>query len=154
MRPFLFIVLINHSPLPPLMARYLNSATHRWHHWCYATDPGGFQGRRKHSREQSSGKSARYDQNLRSVQSTWPLDGRSATERDLYSTSKQSVRVLIDEGQWMLLFYLEGHDQVGEMKLCFQIQLDKHFGLSWWKEDTERAIKHIHTKTCEWYTID
>lgn len=32
--------------------------------------------------------------------------------------------------QQQLLFYLEGHNQVSEMKLCFQIQLDKDIRFS------------------------
>lgn len=36
-----------------------------------------------------------------------------------------------------LLTHLEGHNQVSEMKLCFQIQLDKNIRLSW-KRHSER----------------
>lgn len=43
----------------------------------------------------------------------------------------------------VLEFYLEGHDEMSEMKLCFQIQLNKDFRLSWRSETetvTEREI--------------
>lgn len=38
--------------------------------------------------------------------------------------------------------HLEGHDQVSEMKLCFQIQLDEDVRLSWEKKSDKEQEVH------------
>lgn len=70
------------SPLPQSMAQYLNIESRKWHRWCCAKDPGRLLGKRKHSRGQSSGRSARFDRNLPIARWAWLQDGKSAREGD------------------------------------------------------------------------